>query len=352
MGVKGTAESWFRSYLSDRTQRVQVHGVKSSTHNLSCGVPQGSVLGPILFLVYLTPLGEVMRESGYSFHLYADDNQIYIVFRRENLTAIKASSEQCVASVKAWLVENKLKFNDDKTEVLIIQSKYRKPITLESLHIGSAEIVPKQKARNIGVIFDSVFSFDDHITAMAKNINYHLQHIGRVRQFLSDEAAKAYVHSVITSRLDFCNSLLYGMPQSSLQPLERAFKNAARIVTRTRRDEPITPVMKPLHWLPLRARIEYTILLLTHKTLHDLSPAYLKDLLALKPMRHASLRSNDLNLLDVPRTSVPSYGDRAFSVAAPKLWNSLPSSIQNVNGLTLFKQHLKTFLFNKAYSSM
>jgi hypothetical protein len=139
MGVVDSALSWFHSYLTDRTQRVQIHGVKSKAHNLSCGVPQGSVMGPILFLVYLTPLGDIMRQSGHSFMLYADDNQIYIVFRREALTETKVSSEQCVACVKSWLVDNKLKFNDDKTEVLLIQSKYRKPVTLESIQVGNAE---------------------------------------------------------------------------------------------------------------------------------------------------------------------------------------------------------------------
>ena len=257
------------------------------------------------------------------------------------------SSEQCVADVKSWLVENKLKFNDDKTEVLLIQSKYRKPVSLESIQVGNAQIVPTERARNIGVIFDRVFSFDKHIINMTKNINYHLYNIGKLRKYLTNEAAKTYVHSVITSRLDFCNSLLYGLPQSSLHPLERALKNAARIVSLTRRSDHITPVMRSLHWLPLK-RIEYKIILLTHKTLKGLTPAYLSDLLVAKPVRRASLRSNNLSLLDIPRSSTPTYGDHTFCVAAPTLWNNLPQSIRSIDSLELFKQKLKTFLFCKA----
>ncbi len=348
MGVTGRALSWFRSYLTGRTQTVQIHGFKSKAHNLSCGVPQGSVMGPILFLAYLTPLGNIMHQSGHSFMLYADDNQIYIVFRREALTETKISSEQCVADVKSWLVDNKLKFNDDKTEVLLIQSKYRKPVSLESIQVGNAQIVPTERARNIGVIFDSLFSFDHHIINMAKNINYHLYNIGKLRKYLTNEAAKTYVHSIITSRLDFCNSLLYGLPQSSLQPLERALKNAARIVSLTRRSDHITPVMRSLHWLPLKERIEYKIILLTHQTLKGLTPAYLNDLLVAKPVHRASLRSNNLSLLDIPRSSTPTYGDRAFCVAAPTLWNNLPQSIRSIDSLELFKQKLKTLPFCKA----
>ena len=173
-----------------------------------------------------------------------------------------------------------------------------------------------------------------------------LRNIGAIRQYLSDESASHVVHAFVTSRLDYCNALLGGISKTILARLKRVQNHAARIVTLSRKHKHITLVLKMLHWLPVNLRIEYKILLLTYKILHGAAPAYLTDLVNIyTPTR--SLRSAEEELLVVPRSRTTHYGDRAFSILAPKLWNNLPHNIKEASSVPTFKKRLKTYLFQK-----
>ena len=152
----------------------------------------------------------------------------------------------------------------------------------------------------------------------------------------------------MSSRLDYCNGLLFGLPKKDLDRLQYVQNSAARVLTRTKPWQHITPTLKQLHWLPVKYRIDYKLLLLTYKALHALAPQYLSDLLEnYTPAR--TLRSSDLGLLTVPRAK--KLGDRAFSVAAPTLWNALPLGIRQAQTLASFKSALKTHLFVQAFGT-
>ncbi|KAK0134910.1 hypothetical protein N1851_029372 [Merluccius polli] len=156
---------------------------------------------------------------------------------------------------------------------------------------------------------------------------FHLKNISHLRPSLSFTAAETLIHAFITSRLDYCNSILYGTTSKLLHKLQYIQNSAARLLTHTRSRDHITPILQNLHWLPVPQRIQFKILLLTHKALHNQAPSYLTDLLhPYTPPRH--LRSSDANLLTVPKTKHRTWGDRAFSVAATTLWNSLPKHIR------------------------
>src|SRR6056300_671167 len=156
------------------------------------------------------------------------------------------------------------------------------------------------------------------------------------------------VNATVTSRLDYRNSLLYGVHECLLNQLQRCQNNAARVVTLTRKYNHITPVLFDLHWLPVRYRITFKILLLTYKSLNGLSPAYLSDLLKpYKPCR--ALRSSDNHLLTAYGWRLENFGKRSFQVAAPCLWNDIPLQIRHSATLELFKTRLKTYLFKMAY---
>ena len=153
----------------------------------------------------------------------------------------------------------------------------------------------------------------------------------------------------MTSRLDYGNSLLYGVSEHLLSQLKRVQNSAAHLVTKTKRRQQITPVLIELHWLPVRHRIEYRLLLLTFNSLHGLTAPYLSELLSRhQPTR--SLRSADTHLLVVPRSNICSQGDRAFSNAAPRLWNNLPLVMRATNSQNIFKKQLKTILVKRAFS--
>ena len=164
---------------------------------------------------------------------------------------------------------------------------------------------------------------------------------------ISVSPTERLVHAFITSKLDMCNSILIGLPSTELDELQCLQNTAARLVVRAKKNEHITLILKRLHCLLVKARIDLSILLITYKVLHNQAPDYIKELLVeYKPSR--SLRSSTQNLFAVPPTKSKT-GDRAFQVATPKLWNSTPSSIRLASSLTSFKSLVNTFLFKKCF---
>ncbi len=180
--------------------------------------------------------------------------------------------------------------------------------------------------------------------SVARSANYHLATIGRIRKFIDCDTTKTLINSFVTSRLDYCNSLLSG--SSAISHLQRIQNKAARIISLTKPTEHITPVIQLLHWLPITKRIIFKQLLLTYSALFiDSSPRYLKELLTVyQPQR--TLRSSNQSLLTVPSTRTK-LADNAFSAFAPRLWNSLPPHIKPADSVHAFKKLLKTFLFNQ-----
>lgn len=187
-----------------------------------------------------------------------------------------------------------------------------------------------------------------HINNITKTAFFHLKNIARLRPSLSDTVAETLIHAFITSRLDYCNSVLVGLPASSLKKLQYVQNLAARVLTHTRSREHITSRLKELHWLPVHFRIQFKVLLLVYKSLHGMAPAYLSSLIQRYcPTR--TLRSVDAHLLSIPSSRLRTCGERVFSVIGPKSWNSLPIHLRTCPSLSTFKKHLKTYLFKIAF---
>ena len=186
-----------------------------------------------------------------------------------------------------------------------------------------------------------------HVNNICSSSFYYIYNIRRIRKYLSHQTAISLIHAFITSKLDNCNSLLYGLPNIHINKLRRVQNAAARLVTNTPRICHITPILKDLHWLPIKYRIEFKIVLLIFKCLYGLAPQYLVDLIAVAAQSIYNLRLRNETLL-VPATArcLPTLGDRAFQ---PTLWNSLPAEIRNIKSLTSFKRALKTYFFKIAF---
>ena len=182
---------------------------------------------------------------------------------------------------------------------------------------------------------------------------FYLHNICRIRKFLTQEITEKLIHAFVTSRLDYCNSLLYGLPSNLLAKLQRVQNAAARLIHRAPRFCHITPLLVDLHWLDIKTRIDFKIILLTFKAIHGQAPAYICELVNLKPNSSYGLRSNNKMLLSTLNfRTLPTAGDRAFAAAAPKLWNAIPLSIRQEQNLEHFKTKLKTYLFLCNYKSM
>ena len=354
-GVIGNALKWIKSFLSCRKQRINIKQKFSANFTLNCGVPQGSCLGPVLFLLYVSQLFQIINRHLPSSHGYADDTQLYLSFRPESPVVQDQAIQtinNCIVEVRAWLVSHKLMFNDTKTEFLIIGTRQQlSKVTIDSIEVGDADIKPVQEVRNLGSWFDEHMSMNVHVGKVCSKAFRGLYNIRQIRKFLSIESTKTLVHAFVTSHLDYCNSLLFGIPQYQLQRLQRVLNAAARVTCLIPRCAHITPVLMHLHWLPVKFRVDFKIALLVYKALHGMAPGYIMELLLEKPNCCYQLRSDDQGLLFIPKTRAKTLGDRAFVHAAPSIWNMLPYGIRNSKTIDCFKSQLKTFLFKKAFDS-
>ena len=204
-GVKGTALKWFASYLKNRPQSVKVSGFQSEKGFLQFGVPQGSVLGPVLFTMYTQPLVHIMRKFNILYHLYADDTQLYGSDYPNELPDLINRFEHCIAEVKAWMKVNKLKLNDEKTEVILLgNNNITKYVLSPSLHINDISLETTDKVKNLGVTIDKNLSLSCFISSLCKKSYVQLRKIASI---LTTEVTKTLVTSLVLSRLDACRNL-------------------------------------------------------------------------------------------------------------------------------------------------
>ena len=187
------------------------------------------------------------------------------------------------------------------------------------------------------------------ISNICRSVRYQLRNIGFIRKYLSKSATEKIVHALISSRLDFCNALLFNLPQNQLYKLQKLQNAAARVVTLSNKRSHITPILNSLHWLPIKHRIIFKILLLAFHCIHASAPQYnISFINYYIPKR--SLRSSTSGALVVPKVS-RTWGERSFAYACPTLWNSLPEDIKTCSSVDSFKCLLKTFLFSSQVSN-
>ena len=355
VGVEGSAYEWLKSYVSGRSQKVLINNSVSKSLPLDVGVPQGSVLGPLLFLIYILPLRHLIAKYGVSYHGFADDTQLYLEFdpkTTDGLTTAITKLEKCITEIKQWMVFNKLKLNDDKTEAVIIASPHFHLKIMDSnpvINIGNASIHFGKTVKNLGVMMDCNLNMTHQMKAVTKSMYYHMRGIRHVRHYLDDDTCKKAVVALVTSRLDYANALLAGVSESGLRRLQVAQNCAARLITGTPRMAHITPVLYELHWLPVHLRIIFKCMCMVYKCLNDPNmPAYLSCLLTrYSPSRNLRSSASGTQLsIQRPRTK---YGDRRFETFVSLTWNTLPQHIQLAPSLDVFKKNLKTLLFSNYF---
>ena len=355
LGLQGDTLQWVTSYLSSRTQCVVVNNTYSTKRTKNCDVPQGSTLGPDFYADFTKPVGDLVRQHSVIPSFFADDSQQYIHFKttsEEEIQFAVSTMEKCCNAIKTWMNINQLKLNEEKTEVMIFgKASQLEKININSVCIGGVDIKPTLNATNIGVNLDAELSMLSQVNKMVSSAWLNLRNISRIRKFLTPEATATLIHAYVMSKLDTYNCTLCGIPVSHLNKLQRVQNAAAKIIVQAKKYDHVTEIFIDLHWLPIFSRIEFKVLLITFKALLDIGPYYLKELLVPYHSKQPSRRVRDDGalLLTVPRTKTVKYGDRAFSVMAPRLWNGLPGSIRNCKTVPTFKNMLKTYLFNNRY---
>ncbi len=211
IGITGITLLWFESYFSDRSFGVSWRGEVSKSKLLATGVPQGSVLGPLLFSIYMLSLGSVILKHGFSYHCYADDTQLYFSFQPDDPTKA-ARIAACLSDISSWMKDHHLQLNLAKTELFMVSSNPSLHHNF-SIQVGSSTITPSKTNRNLGVVIDDQLSFTENIATTAQSCRFALYNIRKIRPFLSEQVAQLLVFS----RLDFCNDLLAGLSTCRMQ---------------------------------------------------------------------------------------------------------------------------------------
>ena len=343
IGVRDQALTLLKSYLENRSVQVAVNGAMSKELPLKFGVPQGSVLGPLLFLIYTRQLSVLLEELGISHHVYADDTQFYISFKDDEVQQVKDTIISTMESINNLLASKKLRLNVSKTDFIIFSPKNKRQDLLNrfgTLKIGDAQLKPSSQVKTLGVIFDSALTFGPHIDSVVKSCNFAIHNLYAARDYISRDTLIASTTHHVLSRIDYCNVLFLNLPDYSLQRLQKIMNRCVRMIYKLSRRDHITPHLKRLHWLPVGPRIDYKLILHTYKALQHDEPKYLRELLNLS--ERGTLR----------QPAAPGghqYTNRTFSHAAPQLYNKLPSSVKCAQSEELFKKRLKTFLFEDAH---
>ena len=254
-GLSGIALSLVKSYLTDRTQSVKIGEHLSPPVLLNTGIPQGSILGPLLFSMYTAPLEQTLLSEGVSFHFYADDTQIYMSFSAQDAEHSINRLTQVLDLVQTWFTFNKLSLNPDKTEYMLIgtwqQHKKLEDKNL-SFSFGGHNIEPSDKFRNLGFFMDKHLILKSHVSKICQISYYHIRNFRRIRDHLDLNSAKLLANALVSSRLDYCNSLLYGINEGLSKKLQTVQNSLARVVVPSvKRTDHISPVLKQLHLLKL-----------------------------------------------------------------------------------------------------
>ena len=345
--ISDLALSWFRSYLSQRSQFVKMDNF-SSLISLNSGVPQGSVLGPILFSLYTSPMCSIIVQHVLLFHQFAVDITLFtgVSHPDPNPTLLKLSS--CLSALNSWFSQSQLKLNLTKSEVMFVGSsrllaKYNLPsvVTLDGTTLPLSS-----KLKILGVTLDSNLNFAHFISQIIQSSNFHIYAIKQVRKFLPLSTANALFISLVLSRLDYCNSLLCGQPSYLLCKLQALQNHAAKTVLQANYLSSSSDCLDRLYWLPVSQRCKFKLLWLIACTFKLEQPAYVFDLLSIRHTRQP-LRSLHSSFQLHQPVSSGLFTSRFFSHQAPRLWNSLPSNLRSLPSFMNFRKLLKTHLYHK-----
>ncbi|KAM9448493.1 uncharacterized protein ACWYII_013502 [Salvelinus alpinus] len=254
----------------------------------------------------------------------------------------------CLADISVWMTDHHLKLNLGKTELLFLPGKDC-PFHDLAITVDNSIVSSSQSAKNLGVILDNTLSFSTNIKAVTRSCRFMLYNIRRVRPCLTQEVAQVLIQALVISRLDYCNSLLAGLPACAIKPLQLIQNAAARLVFNFPKFSHVTPLLRSLHWLPVEARIRYKTMVLAYGAVRGTAPPYLQALIRPYTQTRA-LRSSTSGLLaslPLRKYSSRSAQSKLFAALAPQWWNKLPHDARSAESITTFRRHLKPHLFKE-----
>ena len=342
LGLGGTVLKWFRSFLEGRTQRVKIEEKYSEKEEVPFGAPQGSILGPRCFNINVRSQRMAFERCKFKSSSFADDSngrkQFALTFQ---FNVITSEIVKCLDEIVKWSNMHFMKINPDKTEILMMYpSSLNKEVIIRGVIYEGECIRFSNEVKNVGLWLDKNLNMNKHVTSIASHCYKIIKDISKIKKCLERDHLERLVHAVITSRLDYCNSVFMNISQNNLFILKKVQHAAARLVLGKRKRDSASQALRQLHWLNVEARVIFKILLLVFKILKGLCPPTIE--LSYKGFNG---RSDDFLLLNTPNFNT-SYGKRLFEYHGTRLWNALPTNVRSEDDLDKFKRVIKTILFD------
>jgi len=338
-GIMGSSHNWLNSYLSNRFFSVTSGFSSSFKIPSSCGIPQGTVLGPALFKMCVTPFTSIVSSHSVNQQQYADDTQLFVFLSPLSLSS---SLQRCVSSLNSWFIHNGLVVNPTKTEAIWFGTSPRLQSlsSLTSIEVAGTSVSLVDYVKLLGITFDKHLNFDNHISNVCSSSYIHIRALRHIRPFLDSETSKTIACAIVGSKLDYVNAISF----RNIHRLQHVQNSWARVVTRSTTNT--TSALNSLHWLPIQHQINFKLATFVHRSLHNAGPQYSSPLLHPYMPSH-QLHSASLNLLSQPHINI-ALASRGFWYAGHSLWNSVPHHLRSTDSYTVFKSNLKTHLFSGA----
>ena len=351
-GIRGNILKWFQSYLSNRKQYVSVNGHSSDLLDITCGVPQGSVLGPLLFLLYINDLPNISKVL--NFYLFADDTNIY--YESETLHELENTINKELNKLYLWLNVNRLSLNIDKTNYIIFHP-YNKPIKQRiTIKINKKAINEKDSIKYLGVLIDSTLSWKYHISNISKKISRSIGILYKLRPFLPLEVLKNVYYSIIYSHIIYAIEVWGSAFKTELDKILILQKRALRLITFN--DiypsipgplSPSDPIFAKLETMKVMDIYKYQVSKFVFKCINFLAPINFHGWFQLNHEKYGYKTRSNFSIKDgsiiknifIPSARTTNYGLKQLRVNGPRIWNSLPTNIKNATSLHVFMKNLK-----------
>ena len=353
--ISGIPLKWLASYLKGRSFAVRIMSSMSGLEDLLFGVPQGSILGPILFILYTKELQSIAMKYDLEIQLYADDSQVYTGFNSKHPTSLDDTRRRinsCMQEIKDWMMTNFMKLNTDKTELLVcaktkILESDAEDITIEVGNDVISECDWKaDSGKSLGVMLDKHVTMDRQISSVVKKCNWTLLNLRRIAYCLNENLKIMLVKQLVLSKVDYCNALYMNLPDTRVRRLKSVMNSCIRFIYHINdRNVDLLPYYRRAHILPFHQRVRFKACLIAHKAVYGNAPQYIQELVTMdKPCYPTRLKDGGMQLVEsLTKTNLES---RRFSAYAPEIWNRLPVNIRNEESVDLFKRLLKTHLFS------
>ena len=345
--INGHVLNWLTSYLKGRTFAVKIRYIKGRRCLMVYGVPQGSILGPLLFILYIDDIPRIAADFDVFSHSYADDVSLYTPFDPfYNFSVVSDNLVKCVEAIEVWMSRNFLKINVGKTEVLFIGKKQDHCFHHLSITIGEKVYSSSMSnsVESLGAYIDGTLSMEVMVSQCVQICNFNLRKIKGIKYSLDVDSRLMLVKSHILSKIDYCNILLSTLSQNQLQPIQRVLNCAMRFAYNLKGRDSVSQYLKNAHILPVKYRVMFKSCVMVFKILNGSSPEYLKDLVTVIPPNHRYLRSSN----DLFRLSDSPFAN-CIRNSMILNWNNLPMDIRFSQTLSSFKKLLKTHYFRIAF---